>query len=322
MKKIKNFAFFVAFCCSTDHPKRYICKQSMWHHVVTVSWEDFVMFRPVRPAYILALWALLVAGQSASAQLLFDDFESYNLGALDKNLAGGPNQAPNGSGNPWFGPSPPNCEVVNAENGVMPISGTQMIRGLGSNIPDFDQNWYNLAYRLNNGQPFKQNIVLDWWFYDPLGAFGTDFRDYVALAFYDSAPSDTDGPPDYDLNNGFTKIQRISIGATTIMDGGFDPNFYQARIVGATDGYNSNGSWFNTQTTRTVGWHHAVIMVGPSMNDGTNDVLFFIDDMTNPTLEHTIPADFNYGFNVIEVNANFGPVTGYFDDIRFDSVGN
>jgi hypothetical protein len=273
------------------------------------------MCHPIRSVLAFGLVALFAAAQPASAQLLYEDFESYNLGVLDKNEFLGPNSAPNGSGNPWFGPSPPNCVVVGPENGVMPISGSQMIRG---NAPsDVDQNWFNLAYRLNGGLPFVENVVLDWWFYDPLGAGGTDFRDYVALAFYDSAPPDTDGPDNYNLNQGFTQIQRISIGATTAMDPGFDANYYQSRVVGATDGYNGNG-WFNTLTPRSVGWHHAAIMVGPMLDDGTNDVLFFIDDMANPTLEHNSVTSF--GYNVIEVNASFGPQTGYFDDITFDTI--
>src|SRR5438876_9315333 len=108
---------------------------------------------------LLAFVAWWLAGNSASAQtftsLFFDDFESYNLGTLDKNdtKTNGPNQAPNGTGNPWFGPeiNTPNAVVVGPENGVTPYSGNQMIRGYQPN--DTDQDWYNLAYRLNNGLP-------------------------------------------------------------------------------------------------------------------------------------------------------------------------
>src|SRR4051794_40801099 len=82
-----------------------------------------------------ALLALIVAtGPMARASTIYSDgFESYTAGAnpLDKNTAG-PNSAPNGSGNPWFGPAPPNARVVGTDtfNGptVTPHSGNNMIR--------------------------------------------------------------------------------------------------------------------------------------------------------------------------------------------------
>jgi len=46
---------------------------------------------------------------------------------------------------------------------------------------------------------------------------------------------------------------------------------------------------------------------------------FFVDDMTTPTLEHNSMT--SYGYNVIEINAAFGPQFGYFDDINFAVTG-
>jgi hypothetical protein len=275
------------------------------------------MLQRINAAFVLALFGLLAAGRPASAQLFFDDFESYNLGSLDKNDPNGPNQAPNGSGNPWFGPeiNSPNAWVVGSENGVDPISGSQMIRGRAAN--DFDQNWFNLAYRLNGGLPFMENVVFSWWFYDPLGPGGTDFRDYAALTFYDTVPPDTDAPDNYNLSRGANKIQRLSLGATFHTDTGYDSNYYQARVVNATDGYNGAG-WFNTTTPRSVGWHQGLIMIGPMHDDGTNDVFFFIDDLTNPTFMHNSMT--NWGYNALEINTNYGAQTGYFDDVSFDSM--
>ena len=88
-------------------------------------------------ALVLASAMVLLAGNTVSAQtyqtLFFDNFGSYQLGTLDKNdtLTPGPNQAPNGSGNPWFGQetSHTNLVVVGPENGVNPISGLRMVRG-------------------------------------------------------------------------------------------------------------------------------------------------------------------------------------------------
>jgi hypothetical protein len=264
----------------------------------------------------LAVGALLLAAPPASAQrrpLFFDDFEGYHLGSLDKNdRFGGPNTAPNGSGNPWFGPefSGPNLQVVGTEGGVQPVSGSQMVRG--TRASDVDQDWYNLAYRLNGGLPFAGEVILAWWFYDPLGPGGTDYQDYVALGFYDTAPPDTDAPAGYNLNAGARQIQRLSLGATT--NTGSDPNVYQARVVGARDGYNANG-WFNTPVPRAVGWHQAAIHVGLTKRDSTNEITFYIDDGVNPVLRHNSVTD--YGFNVIEINADYGAATAYFDDIGF-----
>src|SRR3954465_15629661 len=93
----------------------------------------------------LSLLVVLALGTVAPAAILYTDgFESYTAGGnpLDKNTAG-PNSAPNGSGNPWFGPAPPNARVVGIDsfNGpsVSPHSGNNMIRASAG--ADFDQNW-------------------------------------------------------------------------------------------------------------------------------------------------------------------------------------
>jgi hypothetical protein len=65
------------------------------------------------------------------------------------------------SGDIWFGPlePAPNLVVVGPENGVTPHSGQQMLKGRAPR--DGDQDWYNLAYRLNHGSPptGKQDVL-------------------------------------------------------------------------------------------------------------------------------------------------------------------
>jgi hypothetical protein len=244
------------------------------------------------------------------AQLLFSDgFETYVGGTapLDKNYASGANTAPNGSGNPWFGPAPPNARVVGTEGSVTPHSGTQMIRG--SAASDKDENWYNLAYRLNSGNSYSGNIQYTWWFYDPLGSGGTTYQDYAALGYYNTAPGNTDYPGTGSLNAS-TQIQRLSLGASN--PSGYDPTEYQARVVGATDGL-SGGTWFNLSVTRSIGWHEGKITV-----DGANNVSFYIDDMNNPALTHS--AVLTYGYNVLELNTDYGTTAGYFDDVSFSQI--
>jgi hypothetical protein len=265
-------------------------------------------------SFIVASLVLLVLSiVQVPAQVLFTDgFESYTAGGvpLDKNTAGA-NAAPNGSGNPWFGPAPPNARVVGADtfNGptVNPHSGNNMIRG--SAASDLDENWVNLAYRFHGGSVYSGNIQYDWWFYDPLGSGGTTFRDYAALGYYNTAPAGTDYPGTGSLNSS-TQIQRLSLGASNPT--GFDATKYQARVVGATDGL-SGGGWFNLSLTRSVGWHEGRIVV-----DGANNASFYIDDMTTPLLTHN--AVLTYGYNVIEVDTCYGSTAGYFDDVSFSVI--
>lgn len=254
---------------------------------------------------------------SSYVTLFSDDFESYTAGnaPLDKNYSGA-NAAPNGSGNPWFGPAPPNLRVIGTTGGVNPHSGNNMT--LGSAPSELDENWYNLRYRLNSGAVYTGNVRMDWWFYDPLGSGGSAYQDFGALGYYSLAPNNTDYPGTGSLN-GAAPAQRLSLG-TYNNAGTADYTKYQARVVAVQDGNTTGGaSWYNTTTPRAVGWHHARILVGPSVGTdlatSINYVTFFIDDMTTPTLWHVDPVSF--GYSVLELNQNYGTTTGYFDDVSF-----
>ena len=237
-----------------------------------------------------------------------DGFESYALGGLDKNLSGGPNT---NSTNPWWGvPTLPDMTVFTNRGGVTPHGGSKMISAT-TNI-GICQEYLNLPFRLNAGSNYYGNLMMDWWFYDTKGAGSgsTNYVDYIALAQY--AP--------VSLTNDFTTTtfsnfnQRMSLGAYN--GTGYHSNVYQARIVGATGGFNVNG-WFNTGTTRSVGWHHGRILVGiPVANSGP--VQMFIDNMTNATFSYSTSGT-NFGFNLIEINCAFGGANtgGYFDDFTF-----
>jgi len=258
-----------------------------------------------------------------------DGFETYNSAAapLDKNYSGpiSPNNfAPNGSGNPWFGPAPPNARVVGTTGGVVPHGGTNMITG--SAQFDGDENWYNISYRLRGGQVIYGNCMLDWWFYDPSGPGDTGFQDYVALGFYDTAPTNTDYPV-YNaptnshtgsLNYLVTEVQRISLGASPNMSdnpgagSAFDSGRYQARVVGGELDYAYG--WRNTTVSRSIGWHHGRIVAGQPTNNTAN-IYFYIDDMANPTFVENSTT--TYGFNVIEINTGTGSTLGSFDDVSF-----
>ncbi len=268
---------------------------------------------------VLCAFVVFLLAKAAPAAVLFTDgFESYTAGGnpLDKNIAG-PNSAPNGSGNPWFGPAPPNARVVGSDNfngpTVTPHSGNNMIRA--SAASDLDQNWYNLAFRQNGGSPFTGNLEFDWYFFDPIGqgAGSTDFRDYAAIGYYNTAPDGTDYPGTGSLNTGVTQIQRLGLGAFN--GNAASQTVYNARIVGETAGDAGNGTWFLTGVARSPGWHKGTIKVGPALGDNTNQVDFFVDDIF--ALGRNSKTAF--GYNVLEFNTGFGNKTGYFDDVVFSS---
>jgi hypothetical protein len=277
-------------------------------------------------ALALLAWVWPLQGASLS-----DGFETYAQGYLDKNYVGGANAAPNGSGNPWWGANPANFSVVGSENGVTPHSGAQMARNeVGSLFQvgffDFDSEYYNLAFRLNSGNLYYGNVVLDWWFFDPCGAGTgdplnrTNYGDFAGLCNYATGiPANADYSGNGDAPGG--PIQCLMLGAAYVW-GAANTTNYQAQVLGATDGLNSAyPTYFDTATPRSVGWHDARIVVGPAA--ATTDVAtisFYIDDMVNPTLTHDNAG--GVGINCIQLSSLQdygidGPLGGYFDDFYF-----
>ena len=288
-----------------------------------MSWSRSVAVNRPQPAraakafggiILLALFTLLFSVWSARASGFFDSFESYAQGSLDSTDGAGPNAGPNGGANPWFGANPPNLRVVGAENGVTPHSGTNMVRGCSNCQYDQDVEWFNLSFHCATGGVFYGSVALDWWFYDPLGSLGGgDYIDYMALCNYAPVPPDMD----YDPTPTWPAFnsQRMSLGADALrLNTNINATVYQARIVGATDGVNTDG-WFNlTNAPRSSGWHHARIVIG-APNGADTPASFYIDNMIAPLLTHaTVNAD---GFNLLEVDADFGNTSGYFDDLAF-----
>src|ERR1041385_5118065 len=254
------------------------------------------------------------------AQVIYSDrFEGYTAGGspLDADTAG-PNAGPNGgAGNPWVGAAPPKLPVVGSggglSSGAAPThSGNNMVTA--SATSDFDQDWLNISARFNGGTPYFGNISLDWWFYDPTGAGNSNYRDYAALGYYNSANGT--GGLDYpaasggNLNPGGA-LQRLSLGASNPT--GFNNNMYQARVVGATDG-TATGQWFNVGA-RSVGWHQGQIILD-APNGAATMVHFEIDSVD--VLDHAIQTA--NGVNVIELNDGFGTTVGNYDDVTLAAI--
>jgi hypothetical protein len=305
-------------------------------HSVSLTYSDSATPTPQHFSWAYTFSIVAPPPVLPTTKVVFSDsFENYvgNTSVLDKNYNGSngsitgpaPNQAPNGTGNPWWGiqfvnnamvvtagsvDTEPIISGVPTPPMVTPHSGTNMIRGIASS--DFDQEYYNLPYRLRAGQVLQGNYQVDWWFYDPLGAVNTsEYRDYVALGYYSSIPGNTDyaGADNAPTVTGIA--QRISLGAAPNTSTGVDFTKYQARIVGSSLGYN-NGN-FNTATPRTVGWHHGRIAAGPPTNNMPT-IYFYIDDMVNPTISPPPPCPTTTGINCIELNLAFGSAVGFFDD--------
>lgn len=248
--------------------------------------------------------AILTVEQAAFSYT--NGFEGYALGVLDKNYA---DQNTNAS-NPWWGPVPPNLYVFNATNGVTPYSGTNMVGGTpGVTIC---QDYINLPFRMNSGQIYYGNFMCDWWFYDPFGTNvgATNFQDYLAVVQY--APVSLTN--DFVTTTFTTYNQRMSLGAYNAT--GYVKTNYQARLMGATGGFNTNG-WFNTTALRSEGWHHGRFVLGiPVANSAP--VSMFIDNMYTPVFTYTNSGGTN-GFNLVELNANMGGPSygGYYDNLIF-----
>jgi hypothetical protein len=278
----------------------------------------------------------LQAVPSRAGTLLFESFETYNRGTLDADSPGDTNTSPNGGpGNPWWGVYPPDLRVVGLEtnvnsgistNIVAPHSGTNMVRGRHSGAADYDQDYFNLAYRLNHGSPFTNNLTLDWWFFDPVGArtnanSAPQYRDYVSLASWTAMPGYTDYFTNADgaADPGFTNTQ-LSLGAADSEVTGYRSTNYQAQIFrnNVSGDYDTNNGWFNLPIIRSIGWHHAEIVVSAPGTNGVTPVAFFIDNLTNALMTNN--ALITNGLNCIVLNAEIGNLTGYYDDITFTTA--
>jgi hypothetical protein len=299
----------------------------------------------------LVLIVIGIATGRANTVIWSEGFEGYNTdagldyGGLDKNASGGANAAPNGSGNPWFGPNPNNAWVTRTMTNpdptnvvVTPHAGQFMIRGNRNasgwyNDWDNDIDHENVAYRFNGGAPFKGNFAVDWWFYDALGsAYPGDinlgpgcFGDHAGIEYNTAAPTSTD----YSNNGNIgtpatgTVTARLGLGAYEAAVG-YDVMVYQAHVLGAADGqfgdsvntYNWGTGWFNTSVTRTSGWHHAAITV-----DNNNMAVLSIDNIV--VLTHATGA--TNGFNVfttteIMTTPHTYNQSAYYDDITLSLI--
>lgn len=269
-----------------------------------------------------------------STQELVQDFEGYATGgdsfdSLDKNDPVGPNQAANADGNPWWGAVAPNGRI----NATRSHGGSKSLWGTAGNCRDL----INLQTRCGGGSTMSGDVYLDWWFYDPLGPGGsaTDFcGDYTALSYFTGMSTDKDYPEP--MPGSLSPTQQLAIGMSDNLTGAYDPTKYQVRMNNTTGSY-ADG-WFNTSVTRSVGWHHARVLIGAKKTpSNTNDVTYFIDNMATAVFGPRDCAT-TTGFNAIEVNTimpkagTCSSPTGcvyskYFhysgvDDVSFGSVPN
>ena len=318
-----------------------ITTNTNWNHIMKPT--AYQLRKPHAYLGAKSLWVsilLLAVGFGpalAQTVLWTEGFETYNTdsgqlwGGLDKNKSGSPNAAPDGSGNPWFGPNPNNGWVtqqiqnpVTIVETVIPHSGQFMMRGSRSSTAwyagwDNDIDHVNIGYRFNGGTPFKSNVSMSWWFYDILGnTYPGDpdkgpgcFGDYAALEYAAAAPTTSD----YGGTAGvLTPSASLAVGAYEGASG-YDTSVYQVQVQGAADGQFGNG-WFNTSLTRSKGWHNAVIQIG-----GDNIATFSIDGtvvLTHATVGAT-------GFNLfttyeLQVTPDNNNQSAYYDDLTLSTI--
>jgi hypothetical protein len=167
---------------------------------------------------------------------------------------------------------------------------------------------------MNAGQTYYGNFMCDWWFYDPYGTGtgATSSQEYLAICQYApvSTTSDTSSFSAYN--------QRMSLG-TYNGSTGYNYSNYQARIIGGSGNFGSANSWYNTPTLRSVGWHHARIIVGiPNPSTLLAPIWMYVDNMTNATVTSLNSTNAS-GFNLIELNhySSAGGTGWYYDDLTF-----
>jgi len=246
-----------------------------------------------------------------------------NFGSIDSNDTG-PN---NGGSNPWWGTNPRNGGVCLAAWGTTPHSGNKM---LWSAYSGNGTDYYNFAFRNNGGRNVQGNFCVDWYFQDTLGTTfdlaGNYIGDSLRLLSYHKASPNQNlhvSNADYDSTSNYTDSNfnsRLQLGCASDNSTGFQSGKYQARIMGGSSSY-ANG-WYNLGLSRSVGWHHARIVVGPVKSDTTNDVSFYIDDMSTAAKTASLAA---YGYNLIctetemKIGANWGK-WAYYDDITVETL--
>jgi len=291
-----------------------------------LNWTDTAgAVKSRKPSYTFTMPAAPVTLNCNYVKGIFaDGFEGLNLGSVDMNDGPGkPNLAANGdltSGQPWWGTNPSNGSV-GVISGLTAHSGAVCLYGAAGNGRDY----VNLAYRYNSGSAYAENIYADWWFYDRsgttwvLGGTAANYcDDPFSLVYTDKIETYQDWPTAYGYGTGQNFVdedflQKLSLGMcdwwTPNKAGtagpypeyeGFDHTKYQARIkAGSVPGQTSFGNgWYNVNLTRSVGWHHGRITLGPLNAQFQNDIAFYIDDMSTPLL--TGSADC-YGINAIEL---------------------
>jgi len=284
-----------------------------------------------------------------------EGFEGLEAGSLDMNDPTGPNRAANSdltSAQPWWGTQPP-CGSVGTGFAPAPHSGTNANTG----ITGFGHDYVNLAYRYNQGSKFIDNVYCDWWFYDPCGtAFDPNTwqgycNDPLSLVHAPnlipessdyaegSTSRFTDADFDLKLSLGMCDVWTGATAAPFTPYANFDPSKYQARMIADGAGiaatgpgtppapFDNNQSWYNLNITRSVGWHHARIILGPLV-DFTSTAKFYIDDMSTPLLTGEMPWR---GVNAIELSTEWKnggttdttvhyPKATTYDDIVFGNL--
>lgn len=286
----------------------------------------------------VTLPSVLNADTTLYAQFKFraftEGFETRNDGDIDMQGMANHSANGNGAGNPWFGAKATgDCLVtadLRANTGIIQHSGGKAVFSTWAGMNA--ESAINLAYRFNNGNAFAGDVYMDWWFFSRAvnAAYEDSFRDFAGLTKYTTNPAL--GTPGYDYGFGGVDYpstanlrayltQFLAIGGADIQTAGFDVTKYQIRCIGSPRAYDAG--WINTTVDRTVGWHHAKIVLGPAKGGGTNDAMFYIDGTLVATEDTGTTGGVNSMSVYIKDQSAGGGVAqaGAIDDIQFGKAG-
>jgi len=252
---------------------------------------------------------LLLAGaaQQVNAYYMLETFDGnvwgsdWNLGYIDKNYSGGPNVAPNGSGNPWFGAGYNLSAIAGQRNGTNSARSATAV---------WMQNEMNIAYRFNGGNAFTQNIYVDYWYYNNATSNKQNLLDHLSLMYYSGLPTNTDYPTPLSLGTCSCDVWYGAPGYKRTSDSTWWWNYNAGTVnSGGTSSTATGNGW-------VVGWTNLRIVIG-AKSGSTCPISFY----QNGNLVATVNSIANPSFNMIMLTSYKNTMwSATYDDIKFGGM--
>jgi len=255
----------------------------------------------------LLLTLLFCVVQQAGAYYMLETFDGnvwgsdWNLGYIDKNYSGGPNVAPNGSGNPWFGAGYNLSAIAGQRNGTNSARSATAV---------WMQNEMNIAYRFNGGNAFTQNIYVDYWYYNNATSNKQNLLDHLSLMYYSGLPTNTDYPTPLSLGTCSCDVWYGAPGYKRTSDSTWWWNYNAGTVnSGGTSSTATGNGW-------VVGWTNLRIVIG-AKSGSTCPISFY----QNGNLVATVNSIADPKFNMIMLTSYKNTMwSATYDDIKFGGM--